>query len=256
LNILIISQYFWPENFRVNDIVQYLSEKGHAVDVLTGPPNYPEGRIFTDYLSNKEKYKFFFNCEVIRVPVYLRRNSSKINLFINYITFVISSITFGTFFLRKKKYDIIFTFATSPLTSALPGIFFSKLKNAKTVLWVLDLWPYILAELKIINSRLLYKIISLISEYIYKNTDLLLAQSLTYKRILKKKNSNTELLYAWPESVNTDSSKLIVNLEELRNINNNSFKIVFTGNIGEAQNFDKVLETAKILNPSKFKTKV
>lgn len=247
MKILVISQYFWPENFRVNDIVQYLSEKGHAVDVLTGAPNYPEGWIFPDYLSNKEKYKFFFNCEVIRVPVYLRRNSSKFNLFINYITFVISSITFGTFFLRKKKYDIIFTFATSPLTSALPGIFFSKLKNAKSVLWVLDLWPYILKELKIINSRFLYKIISLISEYIYKNTDLLLAQSLTYKRILKKKNSNTELLYAWPESINTDSSKLIVNLEELKNINNNSFKIVFTGNIGEAQNFDKVLETAKIL---------
>jgi glycosyltransferase involved in cell wall biosynthesis len=247
VKILIISQYFWPENFRINDIAEYLSKKGYQVDILTGAPNYPDGKIFPDYQSNKKKYKFFYNCEIIRVPVYLRRDSSKINLFINYITFVLSSIIFGSFFLRKKKYDIIFTFATSPLTSALPAILFSKLKNVKSILWVLDLWPNILTELKIINNIFLYKVISLISEYIYKNTDLLLAQSLTYKNILKKKNTNTELLYAWPESINSDSSKLITNPEELKYINNNSFKIVFTGNIGEAQNFDKVLEAAKIL---------
>ena len=251
MKILIISQYFWPENFRVNEIVEYLSKKGHEVTILTGPPNYPDGQMFTEFKNNKKKFYKYFDSEVIRIPIYLRRNSSKFNLFINYISFIASAFTFGVFFLRKKNFDVIFSFGTSPITSALPGILFGKLKNAKSILWVLDLWPNILRELRIVNNKIFYKLISLISEFIYKKTDFLLAQSKSYETFLKKLNSNTSLFYSWPE---TSSLNLMKNQEQLNDLEdikkyskNDLFKIVFTGNIGEAQNFDKILEAAKIL---------
>ena len=251
MKILIISQYFWPENFRVNDIVEYLSKKGHEVTILTGPPNYPDGKIFTEFKNNKKKFYKFFDSEVIRIPLYLRRNSSKYNLFLNYISFVASAFTYGVFLLRKKKFDAIFSFGTSPITSALPGILFAKIKNAKSILWVLDLWPNILAELRIVNNKLFYKLISLISEYIYKRTDFLLAQSKSYETFLKKFNSNTSLFYSWPEETSQNllrDQEQLNDLEDIKKYSNNGlFKIVFTGNIGEAQNFDKILEAAKIL---------
>ena len=124
MRILIITQYFWPENFRVNDIVKFLRKKNYQVDVLTGLPNYPSGKLFEEYKLDKKKFKTYCGASVFRVPVFLRRDGSQIFLFLNYISFVISSIFFGFFLLRKRKYDIVFSFATSPLTSSLVAIFF------------------------------------------------------------------------------------------------------------------------------------
>ena len=108
--ILIISQYFWPENFRINDIAESFNEDGHEVTILTGLPNYPKGVLLDQYKKDPKKFNNYQGCEVIRVPVFLRGKGSKFNLFLNYISFNISSIFFGIIFLRKKKFDIIFTF--------------------------------------------------------------------------------------------------------------------------------------------------
>jgi hypothetical protein len=156
LRILIISQYFWPETFRVNDIVKFLREKNYEVDILTGVPNYPEGKLFEEYKLDKNKFKNYYGASIFRVPVFLRRDARKIFLFLNYISFVFSTIIFGYFLLRKKKYDIVFSFASSPLTSSLSAIFFSKIKSSKSFIWVLDLWPDILLELKILKNNFYY----------------------------------------------------------------------------------------------------
>jgi len=243
LRILVISQYFWPETFRVNDIVEYLRKNNHYVDVLTGEPNYPQGKLFDEYKIDKKKFSNYYGASVFRVPVFLRRDGSKIFLFLNYISFILSSIIFGFFLLRKKNYDLVFSFATSPLTSSLSAIFFSKIKSCKSFIWVLDLWPDILLELKIIKNVLFYKSISLISRFIYKNFDYILSQSKSFQERISYYNNNNNNIYfpAWSE-----------NIEEKKNNftkydNDKSFKIVFTGNVGEAQNFDKVLEAARIL---------
>ena len=126
MRILIISQYFWPETFRVNEVVEYLRSKNFKVDILTGIPNYPEGKLFDEYKSNKNKFNNYYGAAIFRVPVFLRRDGRKIFLFLNYISFVISSIIYGSFLLKNKKYDIIFSFATSPLTSSFQQYFFLK----------------------------------------------------------------------------------------------------------------------------------
>ena len=126
MRILIISQYFWPETFRVNEVVEYLRSKNFKVDILTGIPNYPEGKLFDEYKSNKNKFNNYYGAAIFRVPVFLRRDGRKIFLFLNYISFIISSIIYGSFLLKNKKYDIIFSFATSPLTSSFQQYFFLK----------------------------------------------------------------------------------------------------------------------------------
>ena len=249
MRILIITQYFWPENFRVNDIVKFLRKKNYQVDVLTGLPNYPSGKLFEEYKLDKKKFKTYRGASVFRVPVFLRRDGSQIFLFLNYISFVISSIFYGFFLLRKKKYDIVFSFATSPLTSSLVAIFFSKIKSCKSFIWVLDLWPDILLELKIIKNIILYKIVSGISKFIYQNFDYILSQSESFRKrigIYNNNNNNNNLFPAWPEEIEYDKE-----YKNLKYKNDKSFKIIFTGNVGEAQNFDQVIKAAKFLKEQK-----
>ena len=76
MNILVVTQYFWPENFKVNDVVKFLLSKNHTVDVLTAEPNYPDGKLFNKYKENKRNFINYHGASVYRVPIYLRRNSS------------------------------------------------------------------------------------------------------------------------------------------------------------------------------------
>ena len=177
MRILIVSQYFWPENFRINDIAIYLSNKNYQVDVITTYPNYPTGEIFSDFKKNPKNFYKLKGINIYRVPSFPRKGANKINLFLNYLSFSISSIVFGYFYIRKKDYDIIFTFGTSPVTVAIASIFFSKIKKTKTVLWLLDMWPNILFELEIVRNKYIKYISIAIMNFIYRNTDYILIQS-------------------------------------------------------------------------------
>ena len=246
MRILIVSQYFWPENLRINDIVEFFTSRGHNVDILTGYPNYPGGRIFENYKKNPNNFKTYFGAQIVRIPVRLRRKSTKLDLFLNYLTFILSSITIGSFKLRKRKYDIIFTFASSPITVALTSIYFSKLKNAKSILCVLDLWPDILEELKIIKNKFILKILRNTVSYIYQNTDLILAQSQSFKTIINSEYKVNKIEYfpAWKEEIRSRNIKdKIINFPQ----DKSKLKICFTGNIGEAQNFENIMIAANIL---------
>ena len=248
MKILIVSQYFWPEQFRINEIAKYLKVKNLEVDVLTGYPNYPGGKIFKNYLLRPEEYKNYYNANIYRLPIISRNNSNKFWLLLNYMSFVVSGVLFAPFILRKKKYDLVFTFATSPITVALVSIYVAKIKKCKSILWILDLWPEILKELKIITNPFLLSIINSIVLFIYRKTDILLVQSRSFKRIIDKKIKNKKCIYfpAWPENFNF-TKKLNFKL----NKNKNKFNIVFTGNVGEAQNFDNIFKVMNYYKNSK-----
>ena len=248
MKILIVTQYFWPEEFRINDIVKNLLEKGHQVDVITGVPSYPDNRVYVDFKKNKKKYDNFFGANIIRLPIFRRGNSSPARLFLNYLSFILSGIFIGTYKIRKKNYDIIFTFATSPITVALPSIFFSFIKNCQHVLWVLDIWPDILKELRIVENNILIFFLRKIVNFIYRKTDLILAQSKSFQRIISESiNDNTKVDFfpAWSEDLISNENSNRTSLEYAKY--KNKFNIVFTGNIGEAQNFEKIIEAAEIL---------
>ncbi len=246
MRVLIISQYFWPENFRINEISDFLISKNIEVDILTGYPNYPEGKIFKDFKNNPATYNSLNGAKIYRVPIITRGSGSLFNLFFNYSSFLLSSMTIGFLKLRKKKYDYVLTFGTSPITVALTSIFFSKIKKSKTIIWVLDLWPDILKDLDIINNKFILNILTRLTSFTYKKHNTILAQSKSFLDQIIKYNKNTIYFPSWPETIkkvklNNDSEN--IKLDKYKN----HFKIVFTGNIGQAQDFDRIIKLAKVL---------
>jgi colanic acid biosynthesis glycosyl transferase WcaI len=252
MRILIVTQYFWPEEFRVNDIVKYFLKKGYQVDVLTGLPNYPNLQIYNEYQKNKQKYNNYVGANIIRVPIILRGNGSPIKLFLNYLSFVLSAIIIGSYKIRKKNYDIIFTFATSPITVAVPAIFYSFIKNTPHILWVLDIWPDILKELKIIKSKFFINFLRIIVNFIYNNVDVILAQSKGFKQIISQNVKDASKIFyfpAWSENLRRydNDDDILSDLNKYKN----QFNIVFTGNIGEAQNFENIIAAAELVKDEK-----
>ena len=253
MRILIVSQYFWPEYFRVNDLAFDLKNKfNNQLDILTGYPNYPRGDIYPEFKKNKKKYSKLGKINIYRVPLITRRSGTNFWLFLNYISFLFSGLIYGAFLLRKKKYDVIITFATSPILVAIISIFLAKLKKAKHVIWVLDLWPEVLSDLEIIKKNsLLYKIFYKVIKLIYKHSDLILTQSLSFRKEIKKViySEKKEISYfpSWPEDIKQKNN---INKEKF----DKSYKnILFAGNIGESQNFKLILSMMKNLKYKKVK---
>lgn len=237
LKILVISQYFWPENFRLNDLVLYLKKKKHDIEILSGIPNYPNGKIFKEYRKNKNKFLKFNGCKVYRVNHLLRNKGSLIDLFLNFATFFISSLYYSIKNLRKKKYDFIIVFGTSPITTAIVGIILSKFTGSKLVLWVLDLWPEVLSDLGILKKSLFKNILQKIINFIYTNSHLVLCQSEAFVKKIKT-SSKKIIFYTWPENID---------LRKIKRNNSNDLNLVFAGNLGQAQNLLTVIKTAKML---------
>ena len=244
MKVLIVSQYFWPEYFRVNDLVVELKKKGIEVDILTSWPNYPKGFFLKDFFKNRKKYKYYNGCRVYRVPQISRGSGSNFRLTLNYLSFLLCGIFYGTLRVRNKKYDSIITFATSPIIVALVSIVIAKFKNIKHFLWVLDLWPNVLHDLNIFKKKtILYEFFSKIVGFIYRSSDVILCQSLSFKKKIAEIDINlkkkTIYFPSWPEDKYKD-------FNPKKEINNKEFTILFTGNIGESQNFDLVIKV--ILN--------
>lgn len=253
MNILIVSQYFWPENFRINELSKYLSKKGHRVDIYTTYPNYPFKGVFKNYKYDDKK--FDKNINIIRIPSFSRGKGDSISLFLNFFSFILSGIFFSHFKLRGKRYDYILTFATSPVTVSLISIYINFFKNSKLVLWLLDYWPDIIFELKYVKSSFNKYILTKVVNFIYKKQNCILAQSKSYlNKIQKSQNNNTKqkLIYfpSWPESIRKKND---VKINRIFKKDPKETKIVFTGNIGEAQGFEKVVELCKKFKKLKFR---
>ena len=246
MRILIISQYFWPENFRINDLAIELATRGHAVTVLSGLPNYPDGKIFDAYKKHPSNFNNYKNVNIIRVPLF-PRGSGKLRLLFNYLSFTINAIIFGVWKLRKNSFDVIFVNQLSPVTVGLVGAFFAGLKKAPMVMWVLDLWPDTLQAIGIIRSPKILRLIEKLVSIIYKNCDLILSQSKSFIPLIKKNshpNENIEYIPSWAEEL--FKNKTLNNVFKIPH-KKNSFNIVFAGNIGEAQDFPCILNAAEIL---------
>ena len=125
-NILIVSQYFWPENFRVNELVLALKKRGYTIEVLTTIPNYPSGRVFPEYSSDPSKYNDYYGIKVHRVWQITRFNN-KLTLMLNYLSFVLTASLYSLIKLRRKKFDMIFGIQLSPIFSMIPAILLKKI---------------------------------------------------------------------------------------------------------------------------------
>ncbi len=246
MKILILSQYFWPETFIINDIARILDEQGHEVLIATGKPNYPAGKILDGYDNLKiQREKYLNKIDIVRVPVYPRRNGSGISLTLNYISFLLAGLVCFPWILRKKEFDAIFVFAPSPILQAIAAIPLKWLKKAKLVLWIQDLWPESLSATGFIKNKTLLKSIGLLVQIIYKYCDLLLVQSAAFIEPVSRYANKDKITY-YPNSIALTSSlnEKAILPTELINILENNFCIVFAGNLGTAQALDIIVQTA------------
>lgn len=252
--ILLITHNFWPENFPINDIARILGTKYFDLIVLTGKPNYPLGKIYNSYNPYSIQQEIFYNSiKIIRVPIVPRGSGSFLFLFLNYISFIVSSILFGYFILKKKKIDLIFVYAPSPVIHSLVGVFFKFILKKPLIVWLQDVWPHSLSSSGYVKNKIIINIINIIIKFIYKSSDQILVQSKSFLRILKKNYFCKNLIYL-PNHSSTFSffkeKKYKINYK----LNQNEFNIVYTGNIGTVQDFDVIFKAAKKLTnlPIKF----
>ena len=124
---------------------------GTKSQLLQENQNYPEGKIYDEFLKDKKFFCNYNSVQITRVPI-IPRGKGRINLLINYISFVLSACTYGLFKLRNEKFDLIFVFQTSPVLVGIPSSFISKIKRIPQVFWVLDIWPETLESLGIKNK--------------------------------------------------------------------------------------------------------
>jgi len=247
VKILVVSQYFWPESFRVNELVVDLISRGHQVSVLTGIPNYPSGKIFPDYINNKHLYDTFHGARVFRSPM-LPRGSSPVRLILNYISFALCASVYGVFRLHVNTYDLVFVYQLSPITLVLPGILISRLRGLPLVLWVQDLWPDTLVSLNILKSSFSVSFARILVSFIYKQATLILVQSMSFaSKISEYVNDSSRIHYLpnWSDGFPVLSQTS--HPPELP-IVSGVFTVLFAGNIGDAQDFPAILNAAQILS--------
>lgn len=250
LKILIISQYFWPENFRINDVATLLAANQCQVTVLTGLPNYPEGAIFDGYKSTIPRKEIHKNGVLIfRVPIIPRSTAGSFRLFINYLSYIISSIFFGTFLLRNKNFDLIFVYAPSPIFQSVIGIYFKFILRKPLVTWVQDLWPECVEMTGHIKNKAILNAVDRLVSAIYKGNDLLLVQSKGFINSVSSRSGKVPVQY-FPNPGPILSRDLKVkpgsNATE-KFFLKNGFNLVFAGNLGKVQSLNTLLGSAELL---------
>ncbi len=246
MNILVVTQYFWPENFRINDLVLGLQERGHVVTVFTGLPNYPTGKYFEGYSLFKKWKDDYHGVKVLRVPLICRGSGKSIRLFLNYLSFAISASIIGPF-VCKGKYDIIFVFEPSPITVGIPALILKKTSSSQIIFWVQDLWPESLSATGAVTSKWILNIIEKLVRLIYNRCDEILVTSQAYLPFIEKFDIDTKKIKYFPQSVEKVYRIVTVKPDApQRQLIKNGFHIVFAGNIGSAQDFPTILRAAQL----------
>ena len=246
MRILVITQYFWPESFRINDLVEGLVDRGHEVTVLTGQPNYPRGSFTEGYGWGGPFTQRYAGAQVIRAPLVPRGGGGSARLAINYLSFALFATLIGLLRCRGA-FDAIFVFQTSPVTVGIPARVLSWLKRAPIVFWVQDLWPESLSATGAVTSPRALAVVGGLVRWIYRGCAVVLAQSQAFRPSLLAMGVPPENIVYYPNSAEplykpvarTDDAD-IPPLPQ-------GFRVMFAGNLGAAQALGTILDAAERL---------
>lgn len=246
MRLLVVSQYYWPENFRINDLVAELVARGHAVTVLTGVPNYPDGAVFPQYRERPGDFAQHDGARIVRVPM-LPRGRGGLRLVLNYLSFALSASVLGPWRLRGQRFDVLLAYEPSPITVGLPAAVLRAVQRAPLAFWVLDLWPETLHAIGVVRSPVLLGLVGRLVRFIYHRCDLILAQSRSFiPQIRRYAHPATPVEYFpnWAEALFTDAD--VAPAPEVP-VQDGSFDVMFAGNVGDAQDFPAILDAAERL---------
>lgn len=245
MRVLVVSQHFWPETFRINEIAQSLAAAGCEVRVLTGKPNYPDGRLFPGYRAGGTLTEMMGAIPVHRVPLIARGRGGGLRLAANYLSFLAAAAISGPGLLGGWRPDIVFTYGTSPILQAIASIHIARRTGAKAVTWVQDLWPESLSATGFVTNRAVLGAVGRVVRWIYARSDLVLVQSEAFLAPVRR------LAGATPVAVHPNPGELAFGRPPppgppaltLRA----GFPIVFAGNFGTVQALPTILDAAALL---------
>jgi glycosyltransferase involved in cell wall biosynthesis len=247
MHILVVTQYYWPENFRINDLVTGLIDRGFKVTVFTGIPNYPDGCFFQGYGFFTNTLQEHLGARVIRAPLIPRGKSGGGRLALNYLSFVVSGCLFAPFRCREK-YDLIFIFEPSPVTVALPALLLKFLYKIPAMFWVQDLWPESIEATGAVTSKWILDRIADIVRFIYRRCDKILISSQLYRKSIELHDGAPENILYFPQT----AEDIFQPVTEKRTVA--AFKtippgfwVMFAGNVGTAQDFQTIISAAEYL---------
>lgn len=244
MRILIVTQYFWPESFRINDLCIALKERGHDVAVLTGKPNYPKGTYSKGYGFFSKRTEVWNDIKIYRAPLIPRGKGKGIQLFVNYFSFALFASIRMLFI--NQKFDKIFVYEPSPITVGLPGLVAKYKSKAPMYFWVQDLWPESISAAGGINNEFILGGLNWLTKLIYRNSEKVLVQSKAFiPYILNQNIDKTKLIY-YPNSTESYFRVTEPTLDKL-NLLPKGKLFMFAGNIGESQSFDTLLNAAVLL---------
>jgi len=243
--ILIVSQHYFPENFRITDIAETLVKFGHEVTVLCGYPNYPEGYIYPYYRGkNKKKHcdEVINGVRIIRCHEHPRKHNF-FDLFLNYYSISLSLKRKAK--KLKEEFDVVLINSLSPVMTAWAGLAYGKKHKVKTILYCYDLWPDSLLAGGIKKNSLVYKYYERISSKIYREANKVLVTSKNFVRFLRDRyNVTSEYLPQYCEDL---FGKITTKLDD------NIFNYVFAGNIGKLQSVETLIKAASLIEDESIK---
>jgi len=244
MKILIVSQYYWPETFRINEVAKSLREAGCEVSVLTGQPNYPDGHVFEGYRAWSIGREVHDGICIQRVPLAPRGRSGTFRLIANYLSFVFGASLFGPWLLRGQRFDVVFVYGASPILKIFPALVVRRFTGGVLVSWVQDLWPQSLHVTGFVRNPRLLGIVAALVSWLYRHNDLVLVQSQGFVPLVAAMAGRTPVEYH-PNPGELDflaepEGPPAVTLEA-------GFNVVFAGNLGTVQALETVLAAALLL---------
>jgi colanic acid biosynthesis glycosyl transferase WcaI len=251
LRLLVLTQYFWPENFRINDVVQGLTERGHEVTVYTGVPNYPGGRYFAGYGFFGPRRERFGAAAVRRAPLIPRGGGGGLRLSLNYLSHALFATLLAPW-LVPGKFDAILVWETSPVTIGIPARALRALKRAPVLFWVQDLWPESVSAAGGVRSRWLLGAIGALVRWIYRGCHRILVQSEAFTAPIEAQGVPRSRIRYLPNSAEAFYRRLEPDAhgQEAREMPG-GFRVLFAGNIGAAQDFATIVAAATLLRDRK-----
>lgn len=247
MHVLVVTQYFWPENFRINDIVTGLHARGHQVTVLTGHPNYPSGTFTNGYTGRQVLEERYEGIRVVRVPMLARGQRSGVRLLLNYLSFALMGSFIGPL-LTRDRYDVIFVYEPSPMTVGYPAMVLKALTGRPIVFYVQDLWPESLSATGFVTHPAALKGVEWMVRGIYRQCDRILVTSRAFIARVQRLGVPRDRVGYYPQYAEGFYRPLA------RQADWNSqqgipegFTVMFAGNMGTAQDLTTVLGAAELL---------
>lgn len=249
MRLLVVSQHFWPETFGINSLVKSLVREGVHVTVLTGQPNYPEGRVFPGYVPWRVRRETACGAEVVRAPLVPRGQRSAVRLAANYLSFVAIASSLAPWLLRRRPFDAVFVYATSPVLQAIPAILLARLRMVPLVLWVQDLWPESLVVTGYVRNPAVLRAVGRVVTWIYRRCDSILVQSEAFREPVAALAGGDARIGYYPNAVDDEppAEPCSAAGQALASRVRERFSVVFAGNLGAAQSLETIVEAARLL---------